>query len=197
MANFVSILAMFFAFKFNPFSLPAAVTLTLGHALIIMNSPSHELLMCVMKFLGQFWVWANKDVSGSMAVISIMKTSGRGNTFYITNPLWWESNSRIPFTNHKGWWFCCKYVDIVQQNSRVSADLDAMMFMWSHNNDEDIKSPWVTISLQCSDLGPHQSFHDDVTQGKHFPRYWPFVWGIHRSKASDAELWCFLWSAPE
>ena len=36
-----------------------------------------------------------------------------------------------------------------------------------------------------------------------FPRYWPFVRGIHRSpriplkKASDAELWYFLWSAPE
>ena len=32
---------------------------------------------------------------------------------------------------------------------------------------------------------------------------WPFVRGIHRSpvvpptKASDAELWCFLWSAPD
>ena len=37
---------------------------------------------------------------------------------------------------------------------------------------------------------------------KHFPCYWLFVWGIHRSphwiprtKASDAELWCFLRSA--
>ena len=34
-----------------------------------------------------------------------------------------------------------------------------------------------------------------------FPRYWPFVWGIHRStlitKTSDAELWYFLLSAPE
>ena len=45
--------------------------------------------------------------------------------------------------------------------------------------------------------------HDDVIKWKHFPRYWPFVWGIHRdrwiprTKASDAELWCFLWSAPE
>ena len=43
--------------------------------------------------------------------------------------------------------------------------------------------------------------HDDVIKWKHFPRNWPFVWGIHRSrwiphtKASDAELWCFLWSA--
>ena len=44
---------------------------------------------------------------------------------------------------------------------------------------------------------------DDVIKWKHFPRHWPFVRGIHRSrwiprtKASDAELWCFLWYAPE
>ena len=43
------------------------------------------------------------------------------------------------------------------------------------------------------------SFHDDVIKWKHFPRNWPFVWGIHRSrwiprtKASDAELWCFFY----
>ena len=46
-------------------------------------------------------------------------------------------------------------------------------------------------------------YHDDVIKWKHFPRNWPFVRGIHRSrwiprtKASDAELWCLLWSAPE
>ena len=45
--------------------------------------------------------------------------------------------------------------------------------------------------------------HDDVIKWNHFSRYWPFVRGIHRSrriphtKASDAELWCFLWFAPE
>ena len=45
--------------------------------------------------------------------------------------------------------------------------------------------------------------HDDVIKWKHFPRNWPFVRGIHRSrwlprtKASDADLWCFLWSASE
>ena len=49
-------------------------------------------------------------------------------------------------------------------------------------------------------VGLRDSPHDDVIKWKHFPRYWPFVWGIHRSrwiphtKASDAELWCFLWS---
>ena len=45
--------------------------------------------------------------------------------------------------------------------------------------------------------------HDDVIKWKHLPRYWPFVRGIHRprwiplTKASDTELWCFLWSVPE
>ena len=36
--------------------------------------------------------------------------------------------------------------------------------------------------------------HDDVIKWKHFPRYWPFVRGIHRSrrKASYAELWFFF-----
>ena len=46
-------------------------------------------------------------------------------------------------------------------------------------------------------------YHDDVIKWKHFVRYWPLVRGIHRwqwiplTKASDAELWCFLWSAHE
>ena len=47
----------------------------------------------------------------------------------------------------------------------------------------------------------HHYLHDDVIKWKHFPRNWPFVRGIHRwiplTKASDAELWCFLWSASE
>ena len=45
--------------------------------------------------------------------------------------------------------------------------------------------------------------HDDVMKWNHFPRYWPFVgeftgprW-IPLTTASDAELWCFLWSGPE
>ena len=51
--------------------------------------------------------------------------------------------------------------------------------------------------------GNSHNEHDDVIKWKHFPRNWPFVRGIHRSrwiphtKASDAELWCLLWSASE
>ena len=28
-------------------------------------------------------------------------------------------------------------------------------------------------------------FHDDVIKWKHLPRYWPFVWGIHRSPVNS------------
>ena len=43
-----------------------------------------------------------------------------------------------------------------------------------------------------------EPLHDDVINWKHFSCYWPFVRGIHRSqRASTAELWCFLWSAPK
>ena len=28
-------------------------------------------------------------------------------------------------------------------------------------------------------------FHDDVMKWKRFPRYWPFVWGIHRSPVNS------------
>ena len=35
------------------------------------------------------------------------------------------------------------------------------------------------------------TFHDDVIKWKHFPRYWPFVRGIHRSPviSPDKGLW--------
>ena len=49
----------------------------------------------------------------------------------------------------------------------------------------------LTLELLFSD-----SMYDDVIKREHFPRYWPFVRGIHggfpSQKASDAELWCCL-----
>ena len=43
--------------------------------------------------------------------------------------------------------------------------------------------------------------HDDVIKWKHFPRYWPFVWGIHPSPVHlpDKGHWrgYFLWSVLE
>ena len=35
--------------------------------------------------------------------------------------------------------------------------------------------------LMLHDMDTFRSWHDDVIKWKHFPRYWPFLWGIHRS----------------
>ena len=57
----------------------------------------------------------------------------------------------------------------------------------------------VWITNRRRDIHKYRK-HDNVIKWKHFPRYWSFVQGIHRSPvnspASDTELWCFLWSAP-
>ena len=41
----------------------------------------------------------------------------------------------------------------------------------------------VLRAHKCFSNAPHQwaSLHDDVIKWKHFPHYWPLVWGIHRS----------------
>ena len=40
-----------------------------------------------------------------------------------------------------------------------------------------ISNPWDRNASTC--------WHDDVIKWKHFPRYWPFVWGIHRSQVNS------------
>ena len=65
------------------------------------------------------------------------------------------------------------------------------------------KSKWLVLSrMIISDYGEWSLSHDDVIKWKHFPCYWPFVLvTVHRwiplTNASDAEVWCFPWSAPE
>ena len=73
-----------------------------------------------------------------------------------------------------------------------------IVLQWNFTKDNNIDGN--EIDPVCDNNIP---YHDDVIKWRHFPRNWPFVRGIHRSrwiphtKASDAELWCFLWSAPE
>ena len=50
-------------------------------------------------------------------------------------------------------------------------------------------------------ISPRTSKHDDVIKWKHFPHYWPFVWGIHRSAVDfphkDQSCFDAFLSAPE
>ena len=36
--------------------------------------------------------------------------------------------------------------------------------------------------------------HNDVIKLKHFPRYWPFVWGIHRSSVNSPHKGQWRWA---
>ena len=40
---------------------------------------------------------------------------------------------------------------------------------------------WGCVEWEIGSNG----LHDDVIKWKHFPRYWPFVWGIHRSPVNS------------
>ena len=55
---------------------------------------------------------------------------------------------------------------------------------WPHNCAYN-----TTVLLSCKILlrSDHSLNykHDDIIKWKHFPRYWPFVWGIHRSPVNS------------
>ena len=59
------------------------------------------------------------------------------------------------------------------------------------------EKPAITYKIPLA-MMMNRKAHDDVIKWKHFPRNWPFVRGLHRSrwipltKASDVELWCFF-----
>ena len=80
-------------------------------------------------------------------------------------------------------------------DNQLLSNLEKIQQIWQQVNRQN-KTLYIFRALVI-----HFLIHDDVIKWNHFPRYWPFVSGIHRSrwiprtKASDAELWCFLWSA--
>ena len=45
------------------------------------------------------------------------------------------------------------------------------------------------------DMRVARAYHDDVIEWKHFPRYWPFVYGIHRSLVNSPhkDQWRGAW----
>ena len=45
-------------------------------------------------------------------------------------------------------------------------------------------SPFLQAAFRC-ERGQCGGIHDDVIKWKHFPRYWPFVWRIHRSPVNS------------
>ena len=79
-----------------------------------------------------------------------------------------------------------------------------MMWKVTVHNDDSVHSsvtgrtlrhlqyiPWIMHAV-CTFCGSRRVSHDDVIQWKYFPRYWPFVRGIHRSPVNSPHKgqWC-------
>ena len=91
---------------------------------------------------------------------------------------------------HKYWnceidqYFLCS--SIVRHMGELSAGCCQMVIncCW-----EDRKA--LTHGVDATDVVIKQTYdkcharHDDVIKWKHLPRYWPFVWGIHRSSVNS------------
>ena len=87
--------------------------------------------------------------------------------------------------------------------NRVAADVfedgsvrDKAMSLWQGLVDFRYKQTGGTARAKTGKVNPRHYFirysyihlalyHDDVMKWKHFPRYWPFVWGIHRSPVNS------------
>ena len=67
-------------------------------------------------------------------------------------------------------WWTYSYILELQRCNRWSLGMDKSFHPASY---------WACLCL---------SWHDDVIKWKHFPRYWPFVWGIHRGQKQQKSL---------
>ena len=56
--------------------------------------------------------------------------------------------------------------------------------VWNQTQEDGNRIEWFVLLLNM--MTPWKRFHhDDVIKWKHFPRYWPFVRGIHRSPVNS------------
>ena len=76
---------------------------------------------------------------------------------------------------------------------------ELLMILWKHKMSLkfltflNIEMVQVVVIFPQGRQGlTHPAFHDDVIKWKHFPHYWPFVWGIHRSPVDSPHKgqWC-------
>ena len=88
-----------------------------------------------------------------------------------------------------------------KQNGRpfalVSSHIGDVPNIWWHNTREillaHIQTPFKTMPMfycpncdcECVIMVIFSLYHDDVIKWKHFPRYWSFVRGIHRSPVNS------------
>ena len=69
-------------------------------------------------------------------------------------------------------WYWSILPEPLRVTSQAPGNLEIAQCQWSSH---------AACSKICLKDPPKPDNHDDVIKWKHFPRYWPFAWGIHRS----------------
>ena len=115
------------------------------------------------------------------------------------------------------------YISRVSFNMHILKKTISYAFAWIKRIQISLKLQWILLTSVNLTMGvqvmtsirqqaitwPKKSpvhlyyFHDEVIEWKHFPRYWPFGWGIHRSPVNSphkgqwrgALMWLVIWDA--
>ena len=96
---------------------------------------------------------------------------------------------------------CSNYISILDLIpgfngwTKTSARRDGQNFPPGEINERSFWSPTPGLNVPCTSFIPNHSLsndHADVIKWKYFPRYWPFVRGIHRSPVNSHHKgqWC-------
>ena len=79
--------------------------------------------------------------------------------------------------------FICQFLYVFTGQKKSSPKMRSILLLY---NDRHICRIWPPL-LVSGDLDELwlAPFHDDIIKWKHFRRYWPFVWGSHRSSVDS------------
>ena len=75
------------------------------------------------------------------------------------------------------------YIDVFYL-SEIECKLKRVMVSVLHGKRE-VVTLWLVLALEVVTGMDSPTIHDDVIKWKHFPRYWPFVRGIHGSPVNS------------
>ena len=137
-----------------------------------------------------------------MASPHIIMTSSNGNIFRAIGPVCGEFTGEFPSQNPVTQNFGV-LIDL-HLNKRLSKQSRRRWFetssrsLWRHCNDYDGACLVWQLQMSACQIRARpratdwHRYHDDVIKWKHFPRYWPFVRGIHRSQVNFPHKgqWC-------
>ena len=70
--------------------------------------------------------------------------------------------------------------------AQMASNAENVSIWWRHHGSFQLNSR-LTLKVNPSIQTSLYIFHDDVIKWKYFPRYWPFVRGIHRSPVNSPQ----------